>query len=222
MLIRRPTVGQRLSSLSSPHSSPSQLLEVQRRVAWRERLTFPRAQCVTGVPIRPHDLSQSLFGVKSPPKKRPFLPSFASFLSPLLLHPPFSSSSIEGKNAERGADVKEDLLPLEKAQVSLSFSSTFSPDRFGARSAAWGYRASECERSSKKPAEKLVAVSLARPPLPFSPSLSRSRSRWSLCRFPSLLKQRELASLRRRRLPSLRGASRSSYTEALSFLGWVA
>ena len=220
MLIRRPTVGQRLSSLSSPHSSPSQLLEVQRRVA--------RAPHISPRSVRhrsPHPASRSFsvpFRSKKPSKKAT-LPSFASFLSPLLLHPPFSSSSIEGKNAERGADVKEDLLPLEKAQVSLSFSSTFSPDRFGARSAAWGYRASECERSSKKPAEKLVAVSLARPPLPFSPSLSRSRSRWSLCRFPSLLKQRELASLRRRRrLPSLRGASRSSYTEALSFLGWVA
>ena len=192
MLIRRPTVGQRLSSLSSPHSSPSQ------RVA--------RAPHISPRSVRhrsPHPASRSFsvpFRSKKPSKKAT-LPSFASFLSPLLLHPPFSSSSIEGKNAERGADVKEDLLPLEKAQVSLSFSSTFSPDRFGARSAAWGYRASECERSSKKPAEKLVAVSLARPPLPFSPSLSRSR--WSLCRFPSLLKQRELASLRRRRLPSL-------------------
>ena len=84
LLIRRPTVGLRLSSLSSPHSSPSQLLEVQRRVA--------RAPHISPRYVRhrsPHPASRSFsvpFRSKKPSKKAT-LPSFLCFL-PISAPPP--------------------------------------------------------------------------------------------------------------------------------------
>ena len=88
--------------------------------------------------------------------------------------PPFLPPRLRGRTQNAEPMSKRISSHLKKPKSRSPSPLPFPPDRFGARSAAWGYRASECERSSKKPAEKLVAVSLARPPLPFSPSLSES------------------------------------------------
>ena len=101
---------------------------------WREHLTFPRALCVTVVLIRLHDLSQSLFGVKSPPKKAT-LPSFASFLSPLLLHPPFLPPRLRGRTQNAEPMSKRISSHLKKPKSRSPSPLPFPPDQFVALSA---------------------------------------------------------------------------------------
>ena len=160
-------------------SSPPPLRSHRRR---RRRLPFPARTLRRRQQTDSRSFPLPFRCTKNPPRSDP------SFLLPTF--PPRSAR-------ERTQNPK----PMSKRISHLKSKSLSFPLHFP-RTVARSIHP-PIERSSKKPTEKLVAIS----PPSLLPSLPRPRllplSRWSLCRFPSLLKQRELASLRRRRrLPS--------------------